>query len=259
MRGTYQTDLGAMLYTQGIYEESSTKKMPLGTIRQLADGRRFVYCKATAAALGAGIAVSKAVAAQALTVAAADAIQNIAGEKKCYFTLTGTPTLNQYEDGILILTADAGVGEMYKVAGNSADDDPDTGRFTVQLYDALKAAMTSSTTGSIFENPHSSVLINPAVANGDATTAEDIIGVTVRPVTASYYFWAQTWGYASVYVTASTAGDEADERVLVPSSTAGHFLCIAAGAENDQVNYGRLVVGADYTTATPGLVFLTIK
>lgn len=258
--GAYQNER-PKIYNQGLFEESSTQKHRLGTIRVLDDGRRFVYAQATAAALAAGVCVSKAVAPQALTIAAADATQNIAGAQKLYFTVSGTPTLNQYRDGYLIISAGSGeLGPMYKVRGNSADDNPASGRFTVYLYDKLYEGLTASTTtADIFANPYDGVLINPAVANGDATTGERILGVTTREVTASYYFWAQTWGLASVILDASTAGAEADERVLVPGSTEGRLLVSAAGAENDQQVYGHPMETADQDDGEAALVFLTIS
>lgn len=260
--GSFQENVsGSRLYVQGLFETSATQKQRLGTIRVLEDGRRFVYCQATAAQLAAGVCVSKAVAPQALTVAALDAAQNVVGALTLYFTLTGAPTLNLYKDGMLVMTLNEGVGEMYKVKGNSADNDPATGRFTVNLYDALKTThVAASSTADIYANPYDGVLINPAVADGDATTGEKILGVTTRIVAASYYFWAQTWGLASVLLDIdAAAGSEADERVLVPGTTAGRLLLSAAGAENDQQVYGYPLETSDQDDAEAALVDLKIS
>jgi len=262
MIGNYQENaFGSRLFAQDLFAESATQKHALGTVRELADGRKFVYCKATAAALAAGVCVSKAVTPQDCTIAAADAAQNLVGENKIYLTLTGTPTLNQYKDGYLIITAGTGIGEIYKIKGNTADDNPASGRVTVFLYDWLKTThVAASTTISIFENPYSDVLINPAEADGDATTGERILGVTVRPVTASYYFWAQTWGIASVQLDIdAAAGAEADERILIPGTTAGRLMVIAAGAEPDRPTYGQPFETADLTDAEANLVMLQIS
>lgn len=250
---------GSRTYPQGLWEESSTKKLMLGTIRQLSDGRKFVYCSATAAALTAGCAVSKAVAPQACTVAAADALINLVGSRKVTLTLTGTPTANLYEDGYMILTAGTGIGECYKIKGNTADDVPASGRCTFYLYDKLKTThVTATTTVAVYQNPYKNVLINPAVANKDATTAEKVLGVTQRPVTASYYFWAQTWGLGSAVLDASTSGDEQEERQLIAGTTAGRLATIAAGGATGK-HYGECIVGADQTDAEAALVFLTIS
>jgi hypothetical protein len=258
--GDYQENaFGSRLYNQGLYEESATQKHRLGTIRETDDGRRFVYCQATAADLTAGCVVSKAVAAQDCTIAAADAAINLAGVRKITVTLTGTPTLNLYRDGHLIITAGTGIGEYYKIKGNTADDNPASGRCTLYLYDALKTThVAASTTISIFANPYDGVLINPAVADGDAVTAEAPLGVTQRPVTASYYFWAQTRGLGSCVLDVSTAGNEADEKRLIQGTTAGRLLVAATTAEEDQPVYGRVFESADMSDGEASLVELRI-
>lgn len=257
--GTFQEDKPKM-YRQGLYEESADQRHKLGTIRETGDGRRFVYCQATAAALTAGCVVSKAVAAQDCTIAAADAAINLAGVRKITVTLTGTPTLNLYKDGILIVTAGTAIGEYYRISGNTADDDPASGRCTFYLYDALKTThVAASTTISVFANPYDGVLINPAVANGDATTAEAPLGITQRPVTASYYFWAQTWGLGSCVLDVSTAGNEADEKRLIQGTTAGRLLVAGTGAETDQPVYGRVFESADMSDGEASLVQIMIS
>ena len=258
--GDYQESPN-ILFNQGLFEESATQKHKLGTIRETDDGRRFVYCQATAADIAAGICVSKAVSPQDCTVAAADAAINLAGARKITLTLTGTPTANLYRDGFLVITAGTGIGAMHKIKGNTVDDDPASGRCTFYLYDALQATMVAgSTTVSVFANPYDGVLINPAVADGDATTGEKILGVTTRVITASYYFWAQTWGLASVLLdVAAAAGAEADERFLVPGIVAGTLTLSAAGAEPDQPRLGYTIETADLTDAEATLVMLTIS
>jgi len=253
--GNYQ-DGPNTLFNQGLFEESAAQKMRLGTVRELDDGRKFVYCQATAASIAAGIVVSKAVAPQLCTVAALDAAA--VGVKKITLTLTGAPTANLYRDGWILYTSGTGIGGMCKVRGNSADDNPASGRFTVYLYDALPVALTTAgQTISIYANPYDGVLINPAVADGDATTGERPLGVTLRTITASYYFWAQTKGLASVLLdVAAAAGAEADERFLVPGIVAGTLTLSAAGAEPDQPRVGHTIVTADHTNAQADLVMI---
>lgn len=252
------TEQPATLFNQGLFEISSTKKHRLGTVRVLDDGRRFVYCSNTAAQIGAGLLISKAQTPQDATVAAADiAFGGTVGSKKVSVTLTGTPTLNLYEDGWLVLKAGPGVGEMYKIKGNTADDDPASGRCTLFLYDALRTLWTASTTASIMQNPYKSLLLNPAVSGATATTEETAMGLTTQIIAASQYFWAQTWGLSCGYVTASTSGDEPDERALVAGTTAGYFLSVTArGGERC---LGHLMEGADHADGETALLLLTLS
>jgi len=256
--GNYEEQPSTM-FQQGLFAESATQKQKLGTVRWTDDGRKFIYVQATAAAIAAGIVVSKAVAPQLCTVAAADAAD--AGSKKITLTLTGAPTLNLYRDGFLVITSGVGIGAMCKIRGNSADDVPAAGRCTFYLYDGIPVALTTAgQTISIYASPFDGVLINPAVANGDATTGERPLGVTTRIITLSYYFWAQTWGLASVLLdVAAAAGAEADERFLVPGIVAGTLTLSAAGAEPDQPRCGYTIWSADHTNAQANLVYLTIS
>ena len=263
-RGVYQDGVPT-LYLQGLFEQSATQKQRIGTVRELDDGRRFVYCLSTAAQLAAGVCVSKAIAVQDCTVAAADVtFGGAAGSNKVSVTLTGTPTLNQYRDGWLSIKAGAGLGEMYKIAGNTVDDVPASGRVTLHLYDPINTLwVAANTTIAIHINPYSSVLVNPAVADGDATTGERILGATTRIIlagTTAQYFWAQTWGLATVLLDVpAAAGAEADERILVPGTAEGQLGVEAAGAEPDQPVYGHTLETADLTDGEGNLVFLMIS
>lgn len=259
--GNYTEGL-AQTYVQGLYDESATKKHRLGTIRVLDDGRRFVYCSATAAAIAAGVAISKAQAVQACTIAAADAAINLAGARTITLTLTGTPTAGLYEDGYLVITSGTGIGEVYRIKSNTADDIPASGRCTFYLYDKLKTThVAASTTISVYQNPYGSLLINPAVANEAATTQETVMGVTVRPVTASYYFWAQTWGLSGLTLDIdAAAGAEANEMNIVPGSTAGRGRIVEDTAYAGGVQIlGTSMISADHTDAQSALVFLKIS
>lgn len=258
--GNY-TEGMATVYQQGLYEESATKKHRLGTIRVLDDGRKFVYCSATAAAIAAGVALSKAQAVQTCTIAAADAAINLIGARTVTLTLTGTPTAGLYEDGYMVLTAGTGIGEIYKIKSNTADDVPASGRCTFYLYDALKTThVTATTTVSVYQNPYKSLLINPAVANEAATTQETVMGVTVRPVTASYYFWAQTWGLSSLTLDIdAAAGGEANEMDIVQGTTSGRGRIVEDTAFSGAQVLGYSLISADHTDAQSALVFLTIS
>ena len=256
--GPYQEGMHG-LYNQGLFDFSTTAKHRLGTRRILDDGREFVYCSNTAAAIAAGTLISKAQGYQACTVAAADALVNITGTKKVTYTLTGTPTADLYKDGWLVVSAGPGLGQMHKIIGNTADDDPAAGRCTFNLFDPIITDQTTATTVSMWQNPYSSLLLNPAVADLDATTQETVMGVTTRIVPASRYFWAQVWGLGSVLLdVAAAAGAEANEMQLVLGVTAGRAGIIADAAIPGMQIIGNTLQSADLTNATANLVMLQI-
>lgn len=257
--GTYQ-EAPNTIFNQGLFEESATQKQKLGTKRVLDDGREYVYCQATAANIAAGLCVSKAVAPQDCTVAAADAALAVAGAREFSLTLTGTPTLNLYRDGWMVITAGTGIGEMYKIKGNTADDNPATGRFTIQLYDPLKQTLVAaSSTVALYANPYDGVLINPAVANAAATTQEKVLAVTTRAITASYYFWGQTKGMAALVLDVdAAAGAEANEMWVIQGTTTGRGLVLADTMTPGMQILGNTLETADLTDAEANLVDLCI-
>ena len=247
------------LYNQGIYEESSVAKHMLGTVRELADGRKFVYCKATAANIAAGIAIGKPCAPQNCTIAATDAAINLIGVRKITLTLTGTPTLNLYADGYMVLTAGTGLGQIYKIRGNTADDTPASGRCTFYLYDALATThVTATTTIDVYENLHSGLYINPTVTDGSSTTGFRIAGITQRAVTASYYFWAQIAGIGSAMIETSTSGAEGDERYLVTAASTAGYLRSVTAAYAIGIAVAELVEMTDQANGEAALVNLKI-
>lgn len=253
--GDYQNGPGT-IYAQHLFQDSALKKHRLGTIRHTDDGREFVYCKATAASIAAGIAVSKVAALVECTIAAADVVYNQIGARKVTVTLTSSPTLNLYEDGLFVLTAGTGLGESYKIRGNTADDDPASGRVTLFLYDALATLhVAASTTVTIYQSPFKSVLINPAVSGAAATTGETIVGVTIRPISSGYYFWAQKKGLCGVMMNASTAGAEANEKQIYAGTTAGFFQVVTSG---DMPPLGNTLEQTDLTDGEATAVILNI-
>jgi len=258
--GSYQNAPGLM-FNQGLYDESISQKHKLGTIRCLEDGRRYVYCQDDGTGLTAGALIGKAVALQACTVAALDAVA--AGETKVTLTLTGTPTANLYRDGWMIFTKTAGIGEMYKIRGNTVDDVPASGRCTFYLYDKLATALTTAgTTIDVIANIYDGVALVPANSNynGSGTATEKPLGVTLRSVTASYYFWAQTGGLASLVMDIdAAAGAEDNEKMIIPGTTAGRGGIIHDTAIPGFHVIGELVVAADAIDDEAALVMLNIN
>lgn len=263
-RGIY-TKQRPTSYAQGLYEVSSTQKLPIGLVRELDDGRRFVYCSNTAAAIAAaagGVLISRDQAPIDGTVAAADVtFGGAVGSIDVTVTAAGL-TANSHKGGWLVLKAGAGVGQGYKIVGNTATDNPATGRAKLQLERPVNTLwVAANTTVAIYPNPYSSLLLNPAVANEAATTQERVMGMVVQPIAASSFFWAQTWGIASLVLdVAAAAGAEANEMNIVPGPTAGRGALIADTAYAGGVQIiGHTLESADLTTAEGNLVFLTIS
>lgn len=243
----------ARLIPQFIYEESATKKYPLGFMFELQDGRKFAYGKNGGSALStAGLCVTylSTVGAHEDTVTVAHPV----GTKDVVVTAAGT-TVNQYEDGILIVTEGAGVGEQYRIKRNTAAA---SNLVTCTLYDGIATLWSTSTTDvDLWVNPWAGLVVNP-------TDAQQIpMGVNVIPMTASYYGWFQVGGIAALIMDTSggAAGAELDEKQVIASvNTAGRGMITTTPANSDMRHViGVLVAEADITDGTATLVRLTIR
>lgn len=250
-------------FQQGLFEESATAKHRLGTVRRLDDGRVFRYCSVTAAAIAAGLCVSKASAPVAATIAAADAALAIAGAKEISMTIAGA-TAALYKDGYAVVSSGTNIGAIYKIRGNGATDGIATGRASFSLYDEIAVTwVAASTTVNVYPNPYSNLLINPAVAGDTATTQETVMGVTTRAVgnaTAVSYLWIQVHGMASMVLDIdAAAGGEANEMWIIPGTTTGRGLVVADTARTGNQLLGVIYQSADLTDASANLVHLLIE
>lgn len=260
--GTDQAGVPSV-FAQGLFEESATKKHRLGTVRDLEDGRRFRYASITAATVTAGATLSNAFTPVDATIAAADAALNLVGRKEITLTVAGA-TANLYADGWMIIKAGTGIGEMYKIRGNTATDDPATGRATFYLYDALRTThVAASTTVAVHQSPYSNLLISPAVANSAATTQETVMGITTMAcgnTSAVSYLWIQTKGIASMVLDVdAAAGAEANEMWVIQGTTAGRGLVLADTMTPGMQILANTLESADLTDAEANLVVLCIE
>lgn len=200
-------------FVQGLFEESATQKHKLGTIRRLSDGREFVYCQAGTSALAAGKVVQAEAANMALTGNLPVTANANVGERTVSITIGATSdanTANAFAEGYLWEnTANAANGCSYKIKSHAAIAANANGN--IALYDKIHSNLTTSSNVSIRKHKCKQVIIHtsPPLAT--------VVGVPTFPVTANYYFWAQTKGECAVFVDAVGAITPGDK--LVTSNT----------------------------------------
>ena len=218
-------------FSQGLFQQSSTKLERLGTLRVEADGRKFRYAKA-GAAIAAGKQTSMAVAVAHHINVAIPAAYPI-GAVQLSVTVGATAvTADQYADGFLQVNDATGEGHTYRVESNTACDA--SGTTIVQLADPLIVALVASTSEvSLIPNPWSAVIINANATDGPA-------GCTLRAMTSGYYGWVQTGGLGG-YVS---DGTPAVGNMLVLSSTDG-----ALEVGNSTYTSTEPIVAIAYATA----------
>jgi hypothetical protein len=181
---------------QGIYDESATAKYDVGRRLALGDGRVFYYCKNGTTAL----VRCKLVQTPAHRTDVDDISNAVAGDD--YITLATTAaayTAGDFANGYAILhDVDTGGGYMYKIRDNETIASGGSGK--VYLYDPVVAA-TASQDVTLHRNPCHSVIAAPDQAGF-------ILGAPLIAVSASYYFWCQTWGPCAIHSRAITLTDK---------------------------------------------------
>ena len=213
--------------------ESSEQKQKLGTRAELPDGRVYYYAKNSSAAITPGGKIVDgiaAVAAHDMDVAATEA--HSVGDTTISLEVPTTDlTKNQYADGYLLINDGPGQGEVYRIKSHPKHDasEDNTVIFPIDEPDGIRTALTTSSLFGISYNPYKDVKI----IDGDGTMTTGPLGVNPIPVTASYYFWLQTAGIASVLSGAAVAvvGDAIG--VSQASGESGAFDLWDASSEED--------------------------
>jgi hypothetical protein len=224
---------------QGIYEESSTQQLALGTKLVYGDGRVFRYAK------NGGTALSKALmtASEALVTNVFDELQGTSGTSQevgdqqilIDVTTGGTWVENEYANGFLVVNKSTGIGDFYKVVANkirSSDVLMD-----VLLEKSLITALAAGTEITMVKSPWRDVDVQPTTAEGTPA------GIPLIDVTANYYCWLQRGGYAPCIVDTSeqlVKGEPAG--MPATSNVAG--ACGPVGADTD-AQWGIAVYIAD--------------
>lgn len=193
-------------WVQGLYEESSTQKYPLGTERAISDGRVFVYVEVGAANLATGKLVQgEAIEANHANCAVANVANAVANRTRQVTVTLGNANLtaNQYAEGFMNVEDGTGLGYAYKVKNHPAANA--NANVVVTLYDKLRANLTSAHV-TLVKHPCKDVIVTAANAT------QRIVGCPQMTLTANYYGWVQKKGAASVLVAGTlVAGDMAYE------------------------------------------------
>ena len=223
---------------QGIWDVATSPETQVGNRATLDDGRVFYYARSSGAALVAGNLIQSEAASVDLDDQVTDT--HVVGDTVIGLTSVGTKTAdaNDFAEGYMHeqSAVAAGAGLTYKIRSSSAITA--AAAYTVTLYDGLAVALSAAAKGTIAKNPWMDVVIMGA--NG----TDLCVGVAPVAVgsgaTTKQYFWAQTWGVASV--TADSASNVGDA-LMRATATAGESLIAVAG---DQV------IGVAYTLGVDG-------
>lgn len=225
--------------------ERSTQKFPLGSVGRMIDGRAFRYAKNGGVALRAG-SIVQGVAPQVWSAGGTSgplALENGTTQTSTWKTLqlettfTTLDAKDYFKDGWLYVSSTghvATVGYSLQIKSSKAHTASST-LLELTLMDGqhlLATLNTSDNSFGIMRNPYEAVIV---VAQGAAPTAI-VLGVPPMAITASYYFWLQTWGLAPV---------EAGSALAAPGSGAVYSTDVAnTGLDDMYTSTGILGFGS---------------
>ena len=241
--------------------ETSGKRHKLGTRATTPDGRVFYYarCGSGAAISTAGMIVD---ASTTFTEAAHDMdltliLAHSVGDTTISLEVPTTDlTKDRYADGYLMFNDGPGEGEVYRIKGHPAHDasDDNTVIITLDEPDGIRTALTTATEAQLVENPYLGV----KVIDGDGTMETGALGVTVIPMTASYYGWIQTAGIGSVAIGAVVGIVGDGLQISQASGESGRAELYDLSGEDDIQSIGT-AIGIPSVDGDKQMCLLTIR
>ena len=206
----------------------SSPRYPAGYLVERADGNRFRYCN-IGTATNQGELVGPSTNGQlaytgAAIIAPASATvvpqeypitPGSIGSHYIQITLSSIAA-NKYQGAYAILTGGTGVGQTYRIVGNTASNNPTTGTLYIQLYEALQTAVTAQTGIIITQSMFTDLAVT-------ATTAPQVTGVLMGTTTST-----NLWGWVCTHGVSGCAEDAtntitAGQQVIASPVTAGSY------------------------------------
>lgn len=220
-----------------LYAIDSTQKFALGTPITRVDGNKYRYANFVTATTQ-GKLVSHVVAdtqhasTDALLVAPAVAYQmpdeqpglypGAIGSK--YIIMTHASMIkDQFAGGYITMNLDTGYGYIYRIKGNTASNDPVSGKFRIELYDKLQVAIDATTDSGLVGSLYSDCI--------EATPGTDYVtvGVTMANMTANTFGWICTHGICTCLQDGAVA---AGDIIQIGITTAGAYQTMGIGTTN---------------------------
>ena len=188
------------LSEEQILETTSTQKLPMGTRGVTYDGRVFRYAQAGAVALTAHKLVISPVETDISTATVQVFYEAYAvGTTFVKIDSATEAAAGVFKDGWLVVNStDATYNQVVPIFTNEALVTSTALNQLTGVYlkkpGLKKLTDTATAIAKLVQNPYKGVLVSTD-ANGPGTP----IGITPCAVTASYYFWVQTWGPAMAH------------------------------------------------------------
>lgn len=228
----------------------ATPKYAVGWLIERADGNRYRYCYVgTATSAGNLVGQTQASggaaygAAKVVQPAAAVAVQSeypiLPGQVGSHYVEVTIASIaaNKYQGGYLITTRGTGIGDTYRIVGNTATDTPATGNLRIQLAEPIKVALTGATGLTIATSPYNDLAAS-------ATSATTTTGVLMSTTTSSnLYAWVCTRGIVGC-TEDNTVTIVAGQQLVASKVTAGAYATLVTGGVTiGSASFGSPIIG----------------
>lgn len=241
--------------------QTAAPKYPVGFGFKRADSNVYRYVQLAATVASAGQLLSSTTASggaaygAAVVVPSASAVvvpgePNItagsAGSHYVEVTISSIAA-NKYKGGYMITTRGTGVGDTYRIKGNTASNDPATGNLRIQLYEPLKVALLAGQGIIIVPTIYTDCVIN-------TTTAAIPVGVLMATTTAAIsWAWVCTHGVIGCQED-GTNTTVAGQAITASRVTAGAYASIQLGTGTQLVYnaFSSPIIGYVITVAAAG-------
>ncbi len=230
-----------------LWTPTAGQKKMLGAEYSTDDGRTFRYCKNGSTEIAKNLVIqSELIDAQAVdvlqtgkTAAVGDTVLNL------LITTANGLADGDLVDGWIIVnqgTSAIDEGDMYVVKSNKFTASDTAIKIEIADAGGVRNAIAATSNITFVKNLYRDVIVKPTTLTGV------MLGVTTTIVTASFYFWAQTRGVASVIIDTGDSvivGEPLGH--LDGSGTAGSLGLVAAIATDSVVGTAiSAAAGADY-------------
>lgn len=237
---------GMLVNPQELRKSSTTQEGRLGTIAESNDGRKFRYVQNGATTMVSGRmmqAAPETTAHQNLAPAAA-AIGDVSIDIKLGATAINA---NEYAEGWMVVTANAGEAEVYAISGHAAVDA--SGTIVLKLSDPIEVALTADSTVDLVRNPYKFTVITPT------TRTSGVVGVALHAIGASEFGWVGTGGAQPVFAGGTLVVGTA---LVASTAVAGEVIAATnVGQDDETPKIGIALTGV--TDSEFGVMLLNIN
>jgi len=247
-------------------------RYPMGYMVERADGNVYRYCH-IGTATNAGNLVGPSTNGQltytgAAVIASASAVvvpqeyPILPGQVGSHYLQVTVASIaaNKYQGGYLITTGGTGLGQTYRIVGNTATGNPTTTTLYLQLNEALQTAITVSTGIIIVQSMFTDLAICP-------TSAATVTGVLMQTTTS-----VNQWGWVCTKGICGCAEDGtntvvAGQQVMASGVVSGAYAAVAKsgstlatnGLQNPIVGFNYTAAGATGNANRQGAIFVEME